>query len=45
MPFAADRSGSGEGSAIVGDPMGSSVSDPYGSLAEAPARFDASTDL
>ena len=26
-------------------PMGSSVSDPYGSLAEAPARFDASTDL
>src|SRR3978361_328780 len=25
--------------------MGSSVSDPYGSLAEAPARFDASTDL
>jgi carboxylate-amine ligase len=34
-----------EGSAIVGDPMGSSVPDPYGSLAEAPARFDASTDL
>jgi carboxylate-amine ligase len=25
--------------------MGSSVSDPYGALAEAPARFDASTDL
>jgi carboxylate-amine ligase len=45
MPIVADRSGSGEGSAIVGDPMGSSVSDPYGSLAEAPARFDASTDL
>ena len=29
----------------MGHPMGSSVSDPYGSLAEAPARFEASTDL
>jgi hypothetical protein len=29
----------------VGAPMGASVTDPYGSLAEARSRFDASTDL